>query len=238
MTWSIVAHDAATGAFGVAVTTCAFAVGARCPFVRAGVGAVATQASVNTMLGPMVLDLLEQGRTPAEAIEQAMHGDHNRAIRQVHAVDRHGRTAVWTGDMCVTWCGHETHEHFSVAGNMLADAAVVTSTAATFGAQASLPLPERLLAALDRGQEAGGDKRGRQSAALIVATTEIFPDIDLRADDHAAPLDEIRRLLAIYRRDLAPTQHLFPRKSNFSGADPDTIEAMWKQRGLSLRFTR
>jgi uncharacterized Ntn-hydrolase superfamily protein len=238
MTWSIVAHDAATGAFGVAVTTCAFAVGARCPFVRAGVGAVATQASVNTMLGPMVLDLLEQGRAPAEAISEAMRADHNSAIRQVHAVDRHGRAAAWTGGMCVTWCGHETHDGFSVAGNMLTDAAVVASTAATYGAQASRPLAERLLAALERGQDAGGDKRGRQSAALIVASTESFPDIDLRADDHATPLDEIRRLLAIYQRDLAPTQHLFPRKANFSGADPDTIEAMWKQRGLPLRFTR
>src|SRR5690606_27208015 len=112
MTWSIVAHDAATGAFGVAVTTCAFAVGARCPFVRAAVGAVATQASVNTMLGPMVLDLLEQGRAPAEAISEALRADHNSAIRQVHAVDAQGRAAAWTGGMCVTWCGHETHEHF------------------------------------------------------------------------------------------------------------------------------
>ena len=238
MTWSIVAHDRESGAFAVAVTTCAFAVGSRCPFVRAGVGAVSTQASVNTMLGPMVLDRLAAGLAPDEAIRDALSGDRNRDIRQIHAVDAQGRTAAWTGGMCVSWCGHETRDGFSVAGNMLAGAPVVAETAKTFGERTQLPLAERLLAALDRGQEVGGDKRGRQSAAMVITTTEDFPDINLRVDDHETPLAEMRRLLGIFRRDLEPTQHLFPRKASFSGASPDEIEAMWIARGLSIRFTR
>lgn len=238
MTWSIVAHDAESGAFAVAVTTCAFAVGARCPFVRAGVGAVATQASVNSMLGPMVLDMLEQGLGPEEAIGIALERDRNRDIRQIHAVDRFGVTAAWTGKTCVVWCGHETAAGFSVAGNMLAGPEVVGETARSYAGGVTVPLAERLLTALDAGQAAGGDKRGKQSAAILVTTTEDMPDINLRVDDHAEPLEEVRRLLSIYRRDLEPTQALFPRKANFSGADPDTIEAMWKQRGLSIRFTR
>ncbi len=238
MTWSIVVHDPASGAFAVAVTTCAFAVGTRCPFVRPGVGAVATQASVNSLLGPMVLDLLERGFKPSDAIEVALLNDNNRNIRQIHVVDKLGRSAAWTGKTCVTWCGHETHEGFSVAGNMLAGEPVVAETAKTFGERKDLPLAERLLTALDRGQEVGGDKRGKQSAAMLITTTEDFPDINLRVDDHASPLEEMRRLLGIYRRDLEPTKHLFPSKKNFSGASPDEIEKMWIERGLSIRFTR
>lgn len=239
MTWSIVAHDAATGAFAVAVTTRAFAVGARCPFVRSGVGAVATQASVNSMLGPMVLDLLEEGASPADAIETALAKDAGRDIRQIHAVDRLGRTAAWTGRNCVDWAGHRTANGYSVAGNMLAGAAVVDTTFDLFGATGGAPLAERLLDALDAGQVAGGDKRGKQSAGLLVTTTEDFPDINLRVDDSGEPLPELRRLLAVYRRDLEPVRHIFPTKANFAGLhDLDAIEALWRQRGLDLAFRR
>ncbi len=239
MTWSIVTFEPATGAFAVAVTTRAFAVGARCPFVRSGVGAVATQASVNSMLGPMVLDLLERNFAPAEAIRIAMAADKGADIRQIHAIDRHGRVAAFTGRHCVEWAGHETHEGFSVAGNMLAGAPVVAETARMFASRPDLPLAERLLGALDAGQAAGGDKRGRQSAGLLIATTEDFPDINLRVDDHADPLAEIRRLLGIYRRDLEPSRHIFPTRANFSGLhDLDAIEAIWAARGMDLKFRR
>lgn len=239
MTWSIVAHDRETGAFAVAVTTRAFAVGARCPFVRAGVGAVATQASVNSMLGPMALDLLERNFAPQEAIEAVLRADAGRDIRQIHAVDRHGRVAAWTGRNCVAWAGHEMHEGFSVAGNMLANGEVVPATAKEFSSRTDLPLAERLIGALDAGQAAGGDRRGKQSAGLMLATTEDFPDINLRVDDSAEPLVELRRLLTIYRRDLEPVSHIFPRKANFAGVyDLDAIEAMWAQRGLDLKFQR
>jgi uncharacterized Ntn-hydrolase superfamily protein len=239
MTWSIVAHDPATGAFAVAVTTCAFAVGASCPFLRAGVGAVSTQSFTNRYLGPAILDAMARGLPPAAAIEGALAGDEGRGIRQVHAVDRHGRSAAFTGRNCVEWCGDRALPGFSVAGNMLAGPAVLEETVARFQAGQDLPLPERLLAALDAGQAAGGDRRGRQSAALLLTTTEDFPDINLRVDDHPEPLVELRRLLGIWRREREPGLGDAPSKANPSGRhDLDAIEAGWRARGLDLRFRR
>lgn len=238
MTWSIAAHDPDTGAF-VAIATCAFAVGASCPFVRSGVGAVSTQSITNRYLGPAVLDAMARGLPPAGAIEGALVGDAGRGIRQVHAVDRHGRAAAHTGPNCVEWCGDRTGARVSVAGNMLAGPAVVADTVARFEAGAGLPFPERLLAAMDAGQAAGGDRRGRQSAALVLTTTEDFPDISLRADDHPAPLDELRRLLALWRRDREPGLRSAPSKANPSGSlDLNAMEAGWRARGLDLRFRR
>ena len=239
MTWSIVAHDPATGAFAVAVTTCAFAVGASCPHVRSGVGAVSTQSFTNRYLGPAILDGLARGLSPAAAIEGALAGDEGREIRQVHAVDRHGRSAAFTGRHCVEWCGDQALPGFSVAGNMLAGEAVVADTVAAFLARQDLPLPERLMAALDAGQAAGGDRRGKQSAAMLLTTTEDFPDLNLRVDDHPEPLAELRRLLEIWRRDRAPYLADQPSKANPSGKhDIDAIEAGWRARGLPLRFRR
>ena len=239
MTWSIVAHDPATGAFAVAVTTCNLAVGAAVPHLRSGVGAVATQSFTNRYLGPAILDALERGLAPQDAIESALAGDRGRGIRQVHCVDRQGRTAAFTGGNCVAWCGDKPGEGFSVAGNMLAGAAVVAHTYATFHAHREMPLPERLMAALDAGQAAGGDKRGRQSAAMVVTTSEDFPDLDLRVDDHAEPLAELRRLVGIWRAMREPGLLRSPRKANPSGeTDLDLMEAEWIARGSDLRFTR
>jgi uncharacterized Ntn-hydrolase superfamily protein len=239
MTWSIVAHDPATDAFAVAVATCAFAVGASCPFVRAGVGAVSTQSFTNRYLGPAVLDGLARGLPPAAAIEGALAGDAGEGIRQVHAVDRHGRSAAFTGRHCVEWCGDAPAAGFSVAGNMLAGEAVVAETAAAFAAGAALPLPERLLASLAAGEAAGGDKRGRQSAAMKLVTAEDFPDLDLRVDDHADPLAELRRLLGLWRTQREPGLATAPRRADPAGlCDIDAIEALWRDRGVTLRFRR
>jgi uncharacterized Ntn-hydrolase superfamily protein len=239
MTWSIVAHDPATDAFAVAVATCNFAVGASCPFVRAGVGAVSTQSFTNRYLAPAILDGLERGLAPADAIQGALAGDRGRGIRQVHAVDRHGRSAAWTGGNCVEWCGDSLQDGFSVAGNMLAGPAVVAETVAAFRANASLSLPERLMLAVEAGEAAGGDKRGRQSAAMLLTTTEDFPDLNIRVDDHADPLPELRRLLDLWRVYRAPFLQDAPRKADPSGlCDIDVIEAGWKERGVPLRFRR
>lgn len=239
MTWSITAHDPATGAFAVAVATCNFAVGASCPFVRAGVGAVSTQSFTNRYLAPAILDGLARGLHPADAIEGALAGDRGRGIRQVHCVDRHGRSAAFTGANCVDWAGDSPDEGFSVAGNMLAGPDVVAATAEAFRANASLPLPERLMLAMEAGEAAGGDKRGRQSAAMLMATTEDFPDLNLRVDDHREPLPELRRLLGIWREMRAPFLQDAPRKADPSGAcDIDAIEAGWIARGVPLRFRR
>lgn len=239
MTWSIVAYDKTSGAFAAAVTTRSLAVGSRCPFVRAGVGAVCTQSISNWYLGPKILDLIERDVEPAAAIEVALLADEGRHLRQVHAVDRHGRTAAWTGRNCVDWAGDRPGDGFSVAGNMLSGEAVVDTTFETYLKGGGLALPERMLAALDAGQQAGGDRRGRQSAAIQLVTTEDYPDIDFRVDDNPEPLVEMRRLLGIYRRDVEPQRQIRPTRANPSGViDLALMEADWKAKGVDLRFRR
>jgi uncharacterized Ntn-hydrolase superfamily protein len=239
VTWSIVAHDAATGAFAVAVATKAFAVGASCPFVRSGVGAVSTQSFTNRYLGPAILDAMQRGLRPDAAIESALAGDEGRGIRQVHAVDRHGRTAAWTGQNCVEWCGNVAADGISVAGNMLAGEPTIGATLAAWQANATQDMPERLMMAMEAGDAAGGDRRGRQSAAMVLTTIEDFPDLNLRVDDHPAPLEELRRLLGIWRLERAPGLSAQPSRANPSGfIDLDTIEGAWMLKGLDLRFRR
>ena len=239
MTWSIVAHDPNSDAFAVAVATKAFAVGASCPFVRAGVGAVSTQSMTNRYLGPAILDAMARGISPKAAIEGALAGDDGRGIRQVHAVDRHGRTAAWTGENCVMWCGNVSAGGISVAGNMLAGEPTITETLATWKANQALPMPDRLMLSMEAGEAAGGDRRGRQSAAMVMVTTEDFPDLNLRVDDHTEPLVELRRLLGLWKEQGVPRLGIAPSKSNPSGLiDLDAIEAGWIARGLDLRFRR
>ena len=193
MTWSIVARGA-DGAFGVAIASRFFAVGMLCPHARSGVGALATQALVNPHYGPKGLDLLEESFAPSSVIEMLISGDEGREHRQVHLIDRHGQVAAHTGGACVDWCGHLAGEGFSVAGNMLAGPGVLQSTMEKYIEEKNIPLAERLIAALEAGEAAGGDKRGKQGAALRIHTTEDYPFLDLRVDDHAEPLGELRRL--------------------------------------------
>jgi len=193
MTWSIVARDA-SGAFGVAVASRFFAVGALCPHARSGAGALSTQALVNPMYARPALDLLSEGIPAGEVVRMLTSGDEGREMRQFHVVDREGRTAAHTGRACVDWCGHRSGTHCSVAGNMLAGPQVVADTCEAYEKSAQLPFPERLLAALSAGDAAGGDKRGKQAAALLVYTSEDYPFLDLRVDDHAEPVAELRRL--------------------------------------------
>jgi uncharacterized Ntn-hydrolase superfamily protein len=239
MTWSIVAFDSATGTFGAAVATKAFASGSFVPFVRAGVGAVGTQSLTNRYLAPVVLDGLARGLSPKLAIDAAIAGDEGREIRQLHAVDRHGRHAAWTGKHCVEWCGSVGESGVSVAGNMLSNDRVAAETLAGFKAEPGLPLPERLMAALERGEAAGGDRRGRQSAAMVMVSSEDFPDLSIRVDDSGEPLPELRRLLTIWRQERAPFLGNSPSKANPAGLhDIDRIEANWKALGWDIRFRR
>jgi uncharacterized Ntn-hydrolase superfamily protein len=193
MTWSIVARDA-DGAFGVAVASKAFAVGALCPYARSGVGALCTQALVNLHYASPALDLLAQGTPPEDVIRILTTPDLGRDHRQLHLIDAHGRPAAYTGTKCVDWCGHVAGADFSVAGNMLTGPDVIAATARAYEAHAGKPFAERLLAALAAGERAGGDKRGKQAAALIVCTTERYPFLDLRVDDHEDPIRELHRL--------------------------------------------
>ena len=194
MTWSIVARDDGGAAFGVAIATKFFAVGALCPHARSRVGALSTQALVNPLYGPKGVELLELGVAPDEVVKSLTGPDAGRDHRQVHLIDARGRMAAQTGAACIPWCGHVAGEGFSVAGNMLAGPRVVEDTAAAYAAARDTPFAERLIRALEAGEAAGGDKRGKQAAALLIYTTEDYPFLDLRVDDHAEPLVELRRL--------------------------------------------
>jgi uncharacterized Ntn-hydrolase superfamily protein len=230
MTWSIVARDAESGAFAVAVTSKFFAVGALCPYAQSGVGALATQALVNPTYGPLGLRLLAEDRPAARVLELLLAADEGREARQVQLVDRAGRIAAHTGRDCVGWCGHVAGEDFAVAGNMLAGPAVVAATADAFRSAAGRPLAERLLAGLDAGQAQGGDKRGKQSAALLVYHSEDYPYLDLRVDDHAEPLDELARLYRESHRVFLPLLDFLPSRANPAGIhDRAVIDAALKR---------
>ena len=192
MTWSLVARDG-DGAFGVAIASRFFAVGALCPHVASGVGALATQALVNPLYAAPGLALLAQGTPPAEALRVLTAADAGRDHRQLHMVDAKGRSAAYTGSACIEWCGQRAGAGYSVAGNMLVGPQVLADTAAAFE-RTNGPLAERLLAALEAGDAAGGDQRGRQSAAILIAKTEAYPSLSLRVDDHENPFAELRRL--------------------------------------------
>ena len=192
MTWSILARDE-SGRLGVAIASRFFAVGALCVHTRRGVGALATQALMNPLYGPQGMAQLAHGSTPQEVIAALTGADAGRDQRQLHVLPARGRPAAWTGAACIDWCGHHLGEDFSVAGNMLAGPRVVTATAEAFIATRG-DLAERLLAAMDAGEAAGGDKRGKQAAALRLHADEDYPQLDLRVDDHAEPLQELRRL--------------------------------------------
>ena len=194
MTWSIIARDRASGAFGVAIATRFFAVGALCPHAESGVGALSTQALVNPHYGAQGLKLLREGVAAGEVVRRLVAPDEGREQRQLHVIDAAGRIGQHTGARCVDWCGAVSGTGFSVAGNMLAGPRVVEDTARVFEQRSDLPFAERLLAAMEAGEAAGGDKRGKQSAALIIHSTEQYPQLSLRVDDHAEPLAELRRL--------------------------------------------
>lgn len=206
-TFSICAVDADTGELGVAVQSKYFAVGSVVSWARADVGAVATQAAGIAGYGPRILDLLAGGTAPDEAIRVVLGDDDARESRQLGVVAADGRSASWTGSDCNAWAGHETGSGVAAQGNILAGEAVVTEMVRAFQEGAGT-LAERLVAALEAGQEAGGDVRGQQSAAVYVErpgageeTGELVDRVvDLRVDDHEQPIAELRRLLEIHLR--------------------------------------
>ncbi|HEY2559599.1 MAG TPA: DUF1028 domain-containing protein [Caldimonas sp.] len=195
MTWSIVARDV-DGSLGVAIASRFFAVGALCVHTRRGRGALSTQALMNPLYGPAGIELLGAGVAPAEVVRRLTDADAGRAQRQLHVIGARGTAAAYTGEQCVDWCGHVVHDDFSVAGNMLAGPQVVEATVAAYLDGAGRPLGERLIAAMAAGEAAGGDKRGKQAAALRVHGDDEYPRLDIRVDDHAEPIDELRRLYA------------------------------------------
>ena len=226
MTWSLIAKDNVTGQIGIAVATKFFAVGARVPHIAPAIGAIATQALVNPYYGIDGVRLLRQGRAPREIIETLIAADAGHASRQLHIMDAKGRIAAFTGKDCVDWCGHLEGDGFSLAGNMLAGKRVLDDTAETYLANAHMPFARRMIAAMRAGEEAGGDKRGKQSAALLIYGEEEWSDLDLRVDDHVDPLTELERLEAVSRERWVHFRKYLPSRKNPAGiTDRAVIDA-------------
>ena len=220
MTYSIVARDPETGMLGVAVASRFFAVGAVVPHVRGGKGAVATQAFVNPLWGLEGADRLATGESAEAVIADLASRDAGQAQRQAHMIDAAGRSAAHTGAECIDWCGHLIGEGVSVAGNMLAGPEVIADTLTAYEDGMDLPFAERLLKAMRAGEDAGGDKRGRQSACLVIHRDQDYPWLDIRADDHADPLTELERLLAVASERFLHVAEIMPTRERFSGT-PD-----------------
>jgi uncharacterized Ntn-hydrolase superfamily protein len=233
-TYSIVAIDPASGEVGVAVQSKYFCVGAVVPWARAGVGAVATQAAGRAEYGPRILDLLAQGLDPSAAIERALADDDGRDTRQLGVVDAQGRSASWTGAACNDWAGHVEGDGFAVQGNILAGQAVVDEMARAYR-ETEGALADRLMAALEAAEGAGGDRRGRQSAAMIVERARSASSrregvdriLDLRVDDHPEPIEELRRLLGIWERwHVALSSYELYEKGDYEAALAETDRAL------------
>ena len=226
MTWSIIAKDNVTGQIGIAVATKFFAVGARVPHIAPAIGAIATQALVNPYYGIDGLKLLRQGRAPRDIVEILIAADAGHASRQLHIMNAKGEIAAYTGKDCVDWSGHLEGDGFSIAGNMLAGGQVLDDTAKTYLANTGMPFARRLIAAMRAGEAAGGDKRGRQSAALLIHGEEEWSDLDLRVDDHTYPLTELERLETVSRERWVHFRKYLPTRNNPAGiTDRAVIDA-------------
>jgi uncharacterized Ntn-hydrolase superfamily protein len=233
MTWSILARDPATGTLAAAVATRFFAVGALAIHVEGGVAALATQALINPMYAVQGMPRLRDGAAPDSVIEALLAADAGRAHRQIHILDAGGRIAAHTGADCVDWCGSVRGIDVSVAGNMLAGPAVISATLAAFEA-ASGSMADRLLTALEAGEAVGGDKRGKQSAALKICSRDPYPDLDIRADDHPDPLAELRRLCGVSQERFAVFRRFLAGADSPCGVfDRTVIEAAMSAHGAS-----
>jgi uncharacterized Ntn-hydrolase superfamily protein len=228
-TFSIAAVDRDTGEIGVAVASRFLAVGASVAWARAGIGAVATQAWANVGFGPEGLRLLGRGLAAPDVLARLLDPDSARHRRQVGVVDARGHVAAWTGEKCMAWAGHRTGDGYTCQGNLLAGPDVIAALAETFEATAGHgALPERMLAALAAAQAKGGDVRGQQAAGLLVAldggayggSTDDY--VNLRVDDAPHPIDELRRLLGVFRLE-RPLQTSIDEFVVTAHHDPDAV---------------
>jgi uncharacterized Ntn-hydrolase superfamily protein len=215
LTFSIAARDPRSGMLGVATSSKALAAGSMVPYVRRGAGAIASQSFVNPYLGIDGLVLLEQGLPAERAVEHLIEGDRGREMRQLGIVDIDGRTAAYTGERCIPWAGHVLGGGYVCLGNILTGERVVVAMATEFERTVDEELPERLLQALEAGQAAGGDRRGRQSAGIYVIAGEEYPWCDIRVDDHEDPVRELRRIFEVWLREEVPYLQASPRRDDF-----------------------
>lgn len=235
MTWSLLAR-ATDGTFGVAIASRFFAVGALCVHTQRGVGAVSTQALMNPLLGPLGLKGMQEGTATDQIMQNLLATDEGRDQRQVHLLPSQGAPVAHTGTSCIDWCGHLAGEHFSIAGNMLAGPQVLEETAKAFMASEGLPLAQRLILGMQAGERAGGDKRGKQSAALRIHADEDYLQLDLRVDDHEEPLTELQRLYDKSLERFQPFLTCLPGRHSPSGiTDRSLIEARIEQFHAALQ---
>lgn len=227
MTWSIIVRDAETGFYAMGIASKFFAAGAICMWSGGAPGAAFSQALPNPELGHRALGLLREGHTAASTVEMLVAMDRGIEQRQLHVMDATGTSAAYTGSECIGWCGHVDAPGVSVAGNMLAGRDVVEATLSTWLENANLTIVERIIAAMQAGEDAGGDMRGKQCAAVRVQGPEVFPRLDIRVDDHAEPMDELRRLYAVARERFIAFSAALPRRARPYGIlDRAIIERM------------
>ena len=216
MTFSIVARDPRNGWLGFATSSKALAAGAAGECVKLGVGVIASQAFVNPYLAIDGLKLMEDGLPAERVVERVISSDVGRDLRQLGIVDHEGRVAAYTGDRCIAWAGHLIGEGYVCLGNILKSEDVVKAMATAFEQSEGDPLYERLMLALEGGEEAGGDRRGRQAAGNEVLAEEEYALCDLRVDDHPDPMAELRRVLEIFKENAAQSQRTRPKRDDFT----------------------
>ena len=226
MTWSIVARDE-RGQLGVAVASRFFAVGALCPAVRSRRGALSTQALLNPLYARAGLEMLDDGTAPEEIVRRLTALDPGRDARQLHVIDSQGRSARHTGRDCIAWCGDLAGDGYSMAGNMLAGPQVLDETQRAYLEAAGMPFAQRLIFAMRAGEAAGGDKRGKQAAALLIHGAEDYPVLSLRVDDHPDPLAELQRLYDVSLERYQAFVTCLPTRANPAGiVDRTEIERL------------
>ncbi|MDA3857668.1 MAG: DUF1028 domain-containing protein [Roseovarius sp.] len=222
-TFSIVGRCARSGELGCAVASAVPAVGAICIYLQSGVGAVSTQSWVNPYLAIAVLDRLSAGEATESALNSVLSDDDAASMRQIGVIGISGPGAAWTGSGCTDWGGDRTGPDHAVQGNMLTGPEVISAMSHAFDADPGLPLEERLLCALEAAQAAGGDKRGRQSAALAVIGEELYRRVDLRVDEHPNPVAELRRVFTVASAQLAPFVAGMTKRGSVASPAPDNV---------------
>jgi uncharacterized Ntn-hydrolase superfamily protein len=208
---------------GVAVSTAVPAVGAICSFGGPGIGSIATQSWVNPYLGIDGMGLLRRGLKAAEVLEELITQDPGRDMRQLGIVDGYGGSAAYTGSDCTDWSGHVIGQGYSIQGNMLTGGEPLEAMRESFDSSDEKDLPERLVSALEAGQSVGGDKRGRQSAAVKVYAAEEYPYLDLRVDEHPDPVTELRRVYEVARQQLLPFIRIMPSRQDPIGGHDEAV---------------
>lgn len=225
-TFSLTARCPATGRLALAISTAIPGVGGLCCYGRAGLAAITTQAWVNPYLAIDALRALENGSSLEAALDTVIAADVGRTLRQLGAVGADGATYVYTGASCTPWCGDIKGDGYTIQGNMLVSGDTLTAMERAFQDAGAAAIDERAMRALEAGQAAGGDMRGKQSAALMVWDKEAYPWLDLRVDEHAAPVAELRRVLEVARAQYLPFVAAMPKRSGENPQPPQEVTDM------------